>query len=93
MARNYSGVFSNREINFITSSFKSRGGTSFLYGKQNKTASRPNLDPQETLGSILTVKLALKGEEIYKMDMPNDILTRAKKDTWECNKADSSINQ
>ena len=28
---------------------------------RNKTAFRPNLDPQETLGNILTIKLALKG--------------------------------
>ena len=61
--------------------------------KRSKTAFRPNLDPQKTLGSILTVKLALKGEKIHKMDIPNDILTRAKKATWEYNKAHSSINQ
>ena len=46
--------------------------------KQNKTAFWPNLDPQETLGSILTVKLALKWEKIHTIDIPNNILTRAK---------------
>ena len=46
--------------------------------KQNKTAFWPNLDSQETLGSILTVKLALKWEKIHTIDIPNNILTRAK---------------
>ena len=65
----------------------------FSMVKRNKTAFRPNLDPQETLRSILTVKLALKGEKVHKMDITNDILTRAKKATWEYNQAHSSINQ
>ena len=65
----------------------------FSMVKRIKTAFRPNLDRQETLGSILTVKLALKGEKIHKVDIPNDILTRTKKATWEYNKAHSSINQ
>ena len=46
--------------------------------KQNKNAFRPNLDPQETLRSILSVKLTLKGKKVYKTDIPNDNLTRAK---------------
>ena len=61
--------------------------------KQNKTAFHPNLDTQETLGIFLTVKIVLKGENIHKMDIPNDILTRPKKPTWKYNKAHSSINQ
>ena len=55
--------------------------------QRNKTAFHPNLDPQETLGSILTVKLTLIGDKIHEMDIPNDILTRAKKVAWEYNKA------
>ena len=35
--------------------------------KRNKTAFRPNLDSQEALESVLTLKLALKGEKIHKM--------------------------
>ena len=46
----------------------------FSMVKFNKTAFRPNLYPQETLGSALTVKLALKGEIVHKMDIPNNIL-------------------
>ena len=61
--------------------------------KQNKNAFRPNLDPQETLRSILSVKLTLKEKKVYKTDIPNNNLTRAKKATWEYNKAHSSINQ
>ena len=53
----------------------------------NKTTVHPNLDPQETLGSILTVKLTLIGDKIHKMDIANDILTRAKKVAWKYNKA------
>ena len=52
----------------------------FSMVKGNKTAFCPNLDP-------------LKVEKIHKMDIPKDILTRAKKATWEHNKAHSSINQ
>ena len=58
--------------------------------KRNKTAFHPNFDPQEILGSNLTIKLAFKGEKIQKMDIPNDISTRAKKTIWEYNKAHSS---
>ena len=61
----------------------------FSMVKRNKTAFRPTLDPQETLGRILTVKLPLKRRKSNKMDMPNDVLTRA----WEYNKAHFSINQ
>ena len=53
----------------------------------NKTTFHQNLDPQETLGSILTVKLTLIGDKIHKMDIANDILTRAKKVAWKYNKA------
>ena len=62
----------------------------FSMVKRNKTAFHPNLDPQEILGSNLTIKLAFKGKKIQKMDIPNDISTRAEKTTWEYNKAHSS---
>ena len=61
--------------------------------KQIKKAFHPNLDPQETLGGILTKKIALNGKKNHTMDMHNDNLARAKKVTWEYKKAHSSINQ
>ena len=65
----------------------------FSLFKRTKSAFCPNLDLQETLRSIFTVKLTLKGEQIQKMDTPDNILTRAQKVTWEYSKAHSSINQ
>ena len=38
----------------------------FYMVKRNKNAFRPNLEPQETLGSILTVKLALEGKKFIR---------------------------
>ena len=61
--------------------------------KQIKNAFHPNLDPQETLGGILTKKIALNGKKNNTMDVHNDNLARAKKATWEYKKAHSSINQ
>ena len=58
--------------------------------KRNKMAFRPSLDPEETLASILITKLAMKGEKLNRMELPDEILKKAKKATWEYNKAHSS---
>ena len=34
---------------------------------KNKTCFRPDLDPEETLGSLITVKLAIENEPIHEI--------------------------
>lgn len=50
--------------------------------RKNKTAFRPNLDPNETLGSIVTVKMELQnGSRASKYEFPPTVLSSAKKAT------------
>lgn len=59
--------------------------------RKNKTAFRPNLDPNETLGSILTVKMELQnGGPTSKYDFPPTVLSAAKKATMHYNNLHSS---
>lgn len=53
--------------------------------RKNKTCFRPNLDPIETLSSIISVKLAIENKPIHKIDIPDEILRKAKKATNEMN--------
>ena len=54
--------------------------------RKNKTPFRPNLDSEETLGSIVTTKMALsKDVPPYKFEPPKDLLVAAKKATREYN--------
>ena len=48
---------------------------------------RPNLDPEETLGNLKTVKLATENEPIRKIKLPQEVLDKAKKATKEYNKS------
>ena len=52
----------------IVSLLHSNAGEERLFSvvKRNKTAFHSNLDPQEILGRILTIKLALKGEKFIR---------------------------
>ena len=44
--------------------------------RKNKTVFRPNLDPNETLGSIVTVKMELQnGGPTSKYDFPPNVLS------------------
>ena len=54
---------------------------------KNKTCFRPNLDPEETLGSLITVKLARENEPIHEITLPQEVLDKAKKATKEYNKS------
>ena len=58
----------------------------FSMVKLNKTF-RSNLDPQDNLGKYFDRETIFKTEKIMDLpiDIPNDILTRAKKATWEYN--------
>lgn len=61
--------------------------------RKNKTSFRPSLDLEETLGSIMTIKLEMlnrpdaKGS---KYDLPPAVLREAKKATKKYNKAHSN---
>ena len=49
--------------------------------RKNKTCFRPRLDPEETLASIVTVKLAMESESVETFNIPQEVLTAAKKVT------------
>ena len=51
----------------------------FSMARKNKTYFRPNLDPEETLGSLITVKLAKENEPIYKTSYHKRYLIRQRK--------------
>ena len=46
--------------------------------RKNKTCFRPRLDPEETLASIVTVKLAKESECVETLNIPQKALTVAK---------------
>ena len=50
----------------------------FSITRKNKTYFRPNLDPEETLGSLITVKLATENGPIYKIKLSQEVLDKAK---------------
>ena len=49
---------------------------------RKKTCFRPNLDPEETLASIFSVKLAMEVEEVECFKIPDEILRDAKSATF-----------
>lgn len=60
---------------------------------QNKTSFRPSLDEQETLGSIMTIKMEMANQPVPKggvYKFPPSVLSDAKKATSKYNKAHSS---
>ena len=61
----------------------------FSMVRKNKTAFRPSLDPNGTLSSILSIKLAA-GEPAHCFEPPKEVLCNAKSATWEYNKAHSN---
>ena len=63
----------------------------FSMVRKIQTPLRPNLDPEETLGSIVTTKMALiKDTPAYKFEPPKELLIAAKKATREYIRAHSS---
>ena len=63
--------------------------------KQNKTAFRSSLDQEETLGSIVTIKMEMANQksarpEGYPYQFPPAVLSDAKKATRKYNKAHSN---
>ena len=60
--------------------------------RQNKTPFRPNLDPDKTLGSLITTKMAVPQDILaYKFDPPKELLAAAKKASREYNQAHSKL--
>ena len=55
----------------------------FSIVRKNKTCFRPRLDPEETLASIVAVKLAMKSEIVETFNIPQEILTAAKSTTYK----------
>lgn len=60
--------------------------------KQNKTAFRPSLDQEETLGSIMTIKMEMANQPDPKgiYQLPPAVLSEAKKAESKYNKAHSN---
>ena len=55
----------------------------FSIVRKNKTCFRPRLDPEETLASIVTVKLAMESESVNKFKIPDEVLRDAKSATYK----------
>ena len=55
----------------------------FSIVRKNKTCFRPRLDPEETLASIVTVKLVMESESVETFNIPQEVLTAAKKVTYK----------
>ena len=55
----------------------------FSIVRKNKTCFRPRLDPEETLASIVTVKLAMESESVETFNIPQEVLTAAKSATYK----------
>ena len=57
----------------------------FSIVRKNKTCFRPRLDPEETLASIVTVKLAMESESVETFNILQEVLTAAKSATCKYN--------
>ena len=55
----------------------------FSVVRKNKTSFRPRLDPEETLASIVTVKLAMESENVGTFNIPQEVLKAAKSATYK----------
>ena len=51
----------------------------FSMVRKTKTCFRPNLDLEETLGSLITGNLATEKEPIHKIKLSQEVLDKAKK--------------
>ena len=53
----------------------------FSIVRKNNACFRPHLDPEETLASIVTVKLAMESESVETFNIPQEVLTAVKSAT------------
>ena len=51
--------------------------------QKNKTCFCPNLDPEETLASVVTVKLAMESQNVESFKIPDEVLTASKSATYK----------
>ena len=51
--------------------------------QKNKTCFHPNLDPEETLASVVTVKLAMESQNVESFKIPDEVLTASKSATYK----------
>ena len=55
----------------------------FSVARKNKASFRPRLGPEETIASILTVKLAMESKSVETFNIPQEVLTAAKSATYK----------
>ena len=55
----------------------------FFHRKKNKTCFGPTLDPDETLVSIVTLKLVIESESVETFNISQEVLTAAKSATYK----------
>ena len=55
----------------------------FSIVRKNKTCFRPRLDPEETLASIVAVKLTMESESVETFNISLEVLTVAKSATYK----------
>ena len=53
----------------------------FSIVRKNNACFQPHLDPEETLASIVTVKLAMESESVENFNIPQEVLAAAKSAT------------
>ena len=72
-------------VRFILTIPHSNAGEERVFSivRKNKTCFRPRLDPEETLASIVTVKLAMESESVETFNIPQEVLTAAKSATYK----------
>ena len=55
----------------------------FSIVRKSKTCFQPRLDPEETLASIVAVKLTMASESVETFNIPQEVLTAAKSATYK----------
>ena len=55
----------------------------FSIVRKNRTCFQPRLDPEETLASIVAVKLTMASESVETFNIPQEVLTAAKSSTYK----------
>ena len=71
------------KIYFNYPSLQCRRRTSFFYRKEEQNFVSKRMDPEKTLASIVTVKLAMESENGETSNIPQELLTAAKIVTYK----------
>ena len=72
-------------VRFILTIPHSNAGEERVFSivRKNKTCFRPRLDPEETLASIVAVKLTMESESVETFNISQEVLTVAKSATYK----------